>query len=92
VAVPLSLITAKGPKDIIEHGTSGYLAESWQHMVELIQHHFNPKGNIPEMVRCAQLRASEYQPATVIQKLLEDCGHALPATSTSMVPPQPNTL
>jgi glycosyltransferase involved in cell wall biosynthesis len=72
--LPVLAYACKGPKDIIEHGKSGYLVNSIDEMAAQIVDHFRQPAAHAQMRRAALRRVSEYGAASIMGRFLEDLG------------------
>jgi len=72
--MPAIAYNCKGPKDIIEHGVSGYLADNKQQMATLIADYFSRGGIHAGMKRQAEARAACYRPEPIMRQFLKDMG------------------
>ncbi|MEY8248612.1 MAG: glycosyltransferase [Bermanella sp.] len=93
--MPAIAYNCKGPKDIIEHGQSGYLVESIEAMSQQIVSFYNtPDASRAAMSTHAIRRARDYQAVPIMSKFLRDLGlptsnmsDAVNDTVTPTVPP-----
>lgn len=77
--MPVVSFNCKGPKDIIEHGQCGYLANSVEQMAEQIINHFRQSlARRQIMSDRAELRASHYRPESIMRRFLNDMGLPYP--------------
>ncbi len=72
--MPVVSYNCKGPKNIIQHGSSGFLAEDIHDMAELIIKYFSDADLRYKMKRNARLRSEDYQAEPIIQQFAEDMG------------------
>lgn len=72
--MPAVAFDCKGPKDIIEHERSGYLARSVDEMGDRIAAHFRDRRCTDEMRRAAMLRAETFQAEPILDRFLRDLG------------------
>lgn len=72
--MPVIAYNCKGPKDIIEHGKSGFLVDSIDEMSSQIIHYFSSRENMPAMSQSALDRADEYKAEPIMQRFLGDLG------------------
>lgn len=77
-AMPAVAYNCKGPKDIIEHGKSGFLCEDKMSMANAIVSFFESKKIQQSMSAAALSRASEYQAVPIISKFMENVGLHVP--------------
>lgn len=75
--MPVVAYNCKGPKDIVEHGVSGYLVDTAADMARQIVEHFQGEDRAAQMRRSAQLRATYYQADDIMAGFIHDLG--LPA-------------
>lgn len=76
--MPVIAYNCKGPKDIIEHDTSGYLVENIEQMCAQIIHHFSSKSKQEHMRKNAIRRTEDYQADTIMQQFIHDLGLSEP--------------
>ncbi len=72
--MPVVAYNCKGPKDIIEHGKSGYLVEDIKDMSDRIIHFFEHEANRPDMRKHAMQRSHAYQAEPIMRQFLLDMG------------------
>ena len=77
--MPAIAYDCKGPKDIIQHGESGYLVKDIQQMSECIVSYFSSEPKRASMIQKAMLRAEDYQAEPIMQKFMQDMGLHDPA-------------
>lgn len=77
--MPVVSFNCKGPKDIIEHGQSGYLADDIEAFARHIIEHFRkPPAYRQIMSDRAELRAAQYRPEPIMRRFLNDMGLPYP--------------
>ena len=74
--MPVVAYNCKGPKDIIEHGNSGFLAETVDEMSSQIVDYFSEQENKAAMRRYAIERGADYQAEPIMKRFLADLGLA----------------
>jgi len=74
--MPAISYNCKGPKDIIRHGTSGYLAEDIDGMAESIIAFFSSDTDREQMKRNAMARSAEFQAEPIMNQFMRDLGLA----------------
>jgi glycosyltransferase involved in cell wall biosynthesis len=72
--MPAIAYDCKGPKDIIQHGESGYLVKDIQQMSEHIVRYFSSEPKRASMIQKAMIRAADYQAQPIMQKFIQDMG------------------
>ncbi len=72
--MPVVAYNCKGPKDMIEHGKSGYLAKDIKEMGEQIISFFEHAENRPDMRKHAIQRSQDYQAEPIMRQFLLDMG------------------
>jgi glycosyltransferase involved in cell wall biosynthesis len=72
--LPVAAYNTKGPKDILEHGVSGYLVETEEEIAGSVVGYFLDPAVRAMMKQAAQLRAENYQSETIMNRLLCDTG------------------
>jgi len=72
--MPAVAYNCKGPKDILEHGVSGYLTEDVSTMAEAVVDFFSGSTNRNVMAENARKRAARFQAEPIMRKFLEDLG------------------
>ncbi|MGH8551977.1 MAG: glycosyltransferase, partial [Methylococcales bacterium] len=72
--MPVIAYNCKGPKDIIEHGMSGYLVENAEQMSAQIVSFFANKGKRGIMGKNAIWRSEDYAAQPIMQQFLIDLG------------------
>jgi glycosyltransferase involved in cell wall biosynthesis len=72
--MPAIAYDCKGPKDIIQHGESGYLVNDIQQMSDHIVSYFSSEPKRASMIQKAMLRAEDYQAEPIMQKFMQDMG------------------
>ncbi|HEY7775825.1 MAG TPA: glycosyltransferase, partial [Kineobactrum sp.] len=77
--MPAVAYNTKGPRDIIEHGLSGYLAENPEEMAEHIIAHFQWPDRRATLRKNARARAACFQADRIMTQYIHDLG--LPAPS-----------
>ncbi len=70
--LPVIAYNTKGPKDIIENGTSGYLVKNQAQMSSKIVEFFENDDDKEIIKKNAVCRSEEYTPAKIMDKLLID--------------------
>jgi glycosyltransferase involved in cell wall biosynthesis len=75
--MPAVAYNCKGPKDIIEHGVSGYLVETPEEMARQIVAHYQWPDRRAAMRDSALARARHYQADDIMTRFIQDLG--LPA-------------
>ncbi len=75
--MPAVAYNCKGPKDIIEHGVSGYLVETAEEMAAQIVAHYRWPDRRAAMREGALARAGQYQAEDIMTRFVQDLG--LPA-------------
>ena len=83
--MPAIAYRCKGPKDIIEHGQSGYLVSNIEAMSQQIVDFFNaPRTHRDTMSAHAVRRAGDYKATPIMDKFLHDLGLPAPVTRTAV--------
>jgi glycosyltransferase involved in cell wall biosynthesis len=77
--MPAIAYDCKGPRDIIEHGASGYLVEDQEAMAEQIVAHFQWPDQRREMREAARARARQYSAHRIMTQFVQDLGLPAPA-------------
>jgi glycosyltransferase involved in cell wall biosynthesis len=72
--MPAVAYNCKGPKDILEHGVSGYLTEDVSTMAEAVVDFFSASTDRNVMAENARKRAARFQAEPIMRKFLEDLG------------------
>lgn len=72
--MPALAYRCKGPKDIIEHDSSGYLVDTADEMADQIVAHFQWPDRRAEMREQARSRAAAYSPDDIMMRFLQDLG------------------
>ena len=72
--MPAVAYNCKGPKDILEHGISGYLTEDVSTMAEAVVDFFSGSTDRNVMAENARKRAARFQAEPIMRKFLEDLG------------------
>jgi glycosyltransferase involved in cell wall biosynthesis len=72
--MPVIAYDCKGPRDIIEHGVNGYLANSPRQISEMIIDHFTQPERQLKMRKNALQRSLDYNPAAIIDQFIDDLG------------------
>lgn len=70
--LPVIAYNKKGPKDIIEHNSCGFLASGKKEMVNYIMEYFNDDKLQKKLKSAAIKRAKTYNKKAIIQQFLED--------------------
>jgi glycosyltransferase involved in cell wall biosynthesis len=72
--MPVISYNCKGPKELIQHGVSGYLVEDKQQMADQVIEFFSIRDNFMQMkVQCMQ-RSEQYQAEPIMRQFLQDLG------------------
>jgi glycosyltransferase involved in cell wall biosynthesis len=71
---PVIAYNTKGPKDIIQHGESGYLANNKGELNNYAIQYFTKLGQLSYMRKNAAKRAKNYAKNDILNKLLNDVG------------------
>jgi len=69
---PVAAYAIKGPKDIVEHGKSGFLADNKKDLADCIQEFFSDKTKMDELSANAVKRAEHYNAEDIFDRLLHD--------------------
>ncbi|MEM6581892.1 MAG: glycosyltransferase [Pseudomonadota bacterium] len=77
--MPAIAYNCKGPKDIIEHGKSGYLVETAEEMAQQIVSHYQWPDERKTMRANALRRASDYKADDIMTRFVQDLGLPAPA-------------
>ncbi|MEM8563898.1 MAG: glycosyltransferase [Pseudomonadota bacterium] len=77
--MPAIAYNCKGPKDIIEHGKSGYLVETAEEMAAQIVSHYKWPDQREQMRNRALRRASDYKAEDIMTRFVQDLGLPAPA-------------
>ena len=77
--MPAIAYNCKGPKDIIEHGVSGYLVETPAEMAAQIVNHYLWPDQRAVMRNNAIQRASKYKAEDIMSRFVQDLGLPAPA-------------
>ena len=72
--MPVISYNCKGPKDLIQHGKSGFLAEDIQHMARLLVDFFSDYDMRSSMSQQAMLRSDDYLAEPIMQQFVRDLG------------------
>jgi glycosyltransferase involved in cell wall biosynthesis len=72
--MPVLAYGCKGPKDIIEHGRSGYLVDTLEEMAGQVVEHFADPARHAQMRRAALRRVEDYQAGPIMRQFLDDLG------------------
>ncbi len=72
--MPVISYNCKGPKNIIQHGSSGFLAENSIEMAEQIVRFFSDREMRDRMQRLALQRSEDYQAEPIMQQFINDLG------------------
>ena len=72
--MPAVAYNCKGPKDIIQHQHSGYLADTKDDMASAITDFFAEHSDRSMLAKNARQRASEYQAEPIMRQFLTDMG------------------
>ncbi|MCF8374431.1 MAG: glycosyltransferase [Bacteroidales bacterium] len=70
--LPVVAYDTKGPKDIIEHGKSGFVVSNRTEMIESIKSYFRKPGAQIAFKEMAILRSKDYAKERIMQQFLED--------------------
>jgi glycosyltransferase involved in cell wall biosynthesis len=81
--MPAVAYNCKGPKNIIQHGVSGFLVEDKAEMADRIIHYFSHADLRKKMKKAAVQRSQQYEPGAIMQKFIRDLGLVEPATDDS---------
>ncbi|MDT8383305.1 MAG: glycosyltransferase [Gammaproteobacteria bacterium] len=76
--MPAVAYNCKGPKDIIQHDVSGYLANDIEQMSDHIIRFFSSEPKRAGMIQKAIRRSQDYQAEPIMQKFLQDMGLGMP--------------
>lgn len=74
--MPAIAYDCKGPKDIIQHGRSGYLVDDIDEMSDNIIKHFSAQTNRTQMAKQAMARTEDYQADVIMDQFMLDLGLA----------------
>ena len=77
--MPAIAYDCKGPRDIIEHGTSGYLVQDQDAMADQIMAHFQWPDRRQYMRDAARARAAHYSAHRIMTQFVQDVGLPAPA-------------
>jgi len=77
--MPAIAYNCKGPKDIVQHGRSGYLVDDVRGMAQQVVAHFRWPDERAAMRAAALERAADYQADRIMTQFVQDLG--LPAPS-----------
>lgn len=72
--MPVISYNCKGPKNIIQHGSSGFLVEDINGMVEQIIHYFNNPALQNHMSQQAIRRSDDFQAEPIMTRFIQDLG------------------
>lgn len=72
--MPAVAYNCKGPKDILEHGLSGYLSEDVNGMAEAVVDFFSGATDCSVMEENARKRAAQFQAEPIMRQFLTDLG------------------
>jgi glycosyltransferase involved in cell wall biosynthesis len=72
--LPAACYATKGPKEIIEHGVSGYLCSGNGDMITAISSYLSKPQESTKMKRSALLRSQNFSPEEIMTDLLKDIG------------------
>ncbi|HEV8078494.1 MAG TPA: glycosyltransferase, partial [Marinobacter sp.] len=72
--MPAVAYNCKGPKDILEHGLSGYLTEDVNGMAEAVVDFFSGTADRRVMEENARKRAAQFQAEPIMRQFLADLG------------------
>lgn len=86
--MPVIAYNCKGPKNIIQHETSGFLVEDKEAMAQHIIKYFNHQELREKMQINAKRRSDEYQAAPIMQQFLSDLGLTEEHTSIELMAEQ----
>ncbi len=82
--MPVLAYNCKGPKDIVEHGISGYLVNDVEQMSTSIVSHFANPSARDAMRRNALHRSEQYQADPIMSQFILDMGLDLPDTTITV--------
>jgi glycosyltransferase involved in cell wall biosynthesis len=82
--MPALAYNCKGPKDIIEHETSGYLVEDIDAMAEAVVRFFS-QNDRKTMKEQARKRAARFQAEPIMRQFVADLGLDYPETARAQV-------
>jgi len=77
--MPVIAYDCKGPRDIIQHGASGYLVEDIEGMARQIVAHFRWPDERAVMRDNARARAGDYRADAIMTQFVQDLGLPAPA-------------
>ncbi|WP_439106844.1 glycosyltransferase [Congregibacter sp.] len=77
--MPAVAYDCKGPRDIIEHGRSGYLVDDPSAMARSVIDYFSWPDERTQMSRNARARAGEYSADDIMSRFVQDLGLPAPA-------------
>lgn len=72
--LPAACYATKGPKEIIEHGVSGYLCSGNGEMITAISSYLSKPQESTKMRRSALLRSQNFTPEEIMSDLMKDIG------------------
>jgi glycosyltransferase involved in cell wall biosynthesis len=72
--MPVLAYGCKGPKDIIEHGKSGYLVKTIDEMASQVVDHFEHPARHAQMRKAALRRVEDYEAGPIMQRFMHDLG------------------
>jgi glycosyltransferase involved in cell wall biosynthesis len=72
--MPVLAYDCKGPKDIVEHGKSGYLVDSVEEMAAQVVDHFGRTSRHAGMRKAALRRIEDYQAGPIMHRFMQDLG------------------
>ena len=72
--LPVAAYDTKGPRDIIVHGTCGFLASDKAALAENISQFFSKPWDQPEMKRAAFLRGGQYRAEDIMSRFVRNLG------------------
>jgi glycosyltransferase involved in cell wall biosynthesis len=70
--MPVLAYDCKGPKDIVEHGRSGYLVDTVEEMAAQVVDHFRTTSRHAAMREAALRRIEDYQAGPIMRRFLQD--------------------
>ena len=72
--MPVLAYDCKGPKDIVEHGRSGYLVDTVDEMAAQVVDHFHRTSRHAGMRKAALRRIEDYQAGPIMRRFVQDLG------------------